>query len=103
MHLVEGGAALRQLAERWRQRTRWAFTILQSPVESAAKALALPPLPGMHVPQHTELHAQTVIRELWSGQGRGAAQKCVTMLFGAENSAEGPDLYSTILSMPVCS
>ncbi len=47
MHLVEGGAALRQLAERWKQKARWAFTIVHSPVEPGAKGLALPPLPGM--------------------------------------------------------
>jgi len=47
MHLVEGAAALQQLAVRWKHKVRWAFTILHAPTEFAAKGLALPPLPGM--------------------------------------------------------
>ena len=49
MHLVEGGAALQQLAERWKRRGRWAFTLLHAAIEPAQKGLVLPPLPGKQV------------------------------------------------------
>ena len=73
MHLVEGGAALRQLAERWKQKPRWAFTVLHSPVEPGAKGLALPPLPGMCHPTQIAfvLKLQHVGRQ-------GPAQKILT-------------------------
>lgn len=59
MHLVDGAAALQQLAERWKLKTRWAFTILHAPTESAAKGLALPPLPGMSLnpAESSRMHA----------------------------------------------
>ena len=46
MHLVEGGPALQQLAERWRRKRRWAFCLLYTLAEKPAKGLALPRLPG---------------------------------------------------------
>ena len=46
MFVVEGAAALQQLAERWRQKGRWAFQVLHVPAEPAGRGLALPPLPG---------------------------------------------------------
>jgi hypothetical protein len=46
MHLVEGGPALQQLAERWMRKRRWAFCLLYTSAEKPAKGLALPPLPG---------------------------------------------------------
>ena len=81
MHLVEGGAALRQLAERWKQKTRWAFTVLHSPVERAAKALALPALPGMSWSPHKQMLCEET--QLWE---RNAAIR------GSENVPICPSL-----------
>ena len=47
MFVVEGAAALQQLAERWRRRSTWAFQVLHAPAEPAARGLVLPRLPGM--------------------------------------------------------
>ena len=46
MFVVEGAAALRQLAERWRQKSTWAFQVLHAPAEPASRGLVLPPPPG---------------------------------------------------------
>ena len=55
--VVEGAAALRQLAERWRQKARWAFQVLHAPAEPAGRGLVLPPLPGE--PPLNKLQAQS--------------------------------------------
>ena len=55
MFVVEGAAALQQLAERWRQNSRWAFQVVHAPAEPAGRGLVLPPLPGE--PPLNELHA----------------------------------------------
>lgn len=47
MHLVEGSAALRELAKRWKHKSCWAFTVLHSRFEPPAKDLELPALPGV--------------------------------------------------------
>ena len=44
--VVEGAADLHQVAERWRQKIRWAFQVLHAPAEPASRGLVLPPLPG---------------------------------------------------------
>ena len=57
MFMVEGAAALHQLAERWRQKSRWAFQVLHAPAEPAGRGLALPPLPCE--PPLDKSHAQS--------------------------------------------